>query len=285
MKKIIVCAPSRIYCEYQGGRFSFSAMVDYFSEIGAKAIDMSFDTVDMNDDSRQIVLYVAARRAADKNISIPTCHLPFYMPDPSDRSLMARFSRELCQAIDMASLMKITYAVTHPIALHSSRCCREEWLRSNVEFLKPIAEYARAKNIVLCIENMASRDDQSDHLYGCRAEEILEIADKIGTDTCFDVGHANISGLVCSEEMQKLGDRMSVLHIHDNDGRRDSHGIPFTFGVDWDDVANGIRLSGFCGVISVETTAWALPPDNNCRTEFGKKTLAAGERLISLANI
>ena len=52
MIDILVCAPSRIYEDHPGGRFSYTAMVDYFEKVGIGAIDMSFESISRLDDSK-----------------------------------------------------------------------------------------------------------------------------------------------------------------------------------------------------------------------------------------
>ena len=149
---ITVCAPSRIYEDHPGGRFSYTAMVDFFDRVGIGAIDMSFESLTRLDDSKNAVLYAAARRARDKNIKLPLCHLSFYMPDPHDATLMAKYSKELRMNIDSAALMGIPVAVIHPIAWYSSEVKYGDWVRANMAFLSPIVEYAKQKGIKLCVE-------------------------------------------------------------------------------------------------------------------------------------
>lgn len=288
MKKIVFCAPSRIYGEHTNGRFSYSAMVDYFSEVGIPAIDMSFDSMEVFDDSKRGVLYAATQRAYARGLAIPSCHLPLYMPNPYDRELMESFAAEIKRGIDAAALMGIGIAVMHPIALHSTRVSYEEWLDRNIAFLTPICRYASSKRVMICIENMASpKESPDDHLFGSCAEEIGELAKKLGVQNCWDTAHASISGLKNSEEMSKLRGRIAILHVHDNEGRgaHDSHLVPFEGVVDFDDVAEGIRLSEFCGVLNIEVKASHLPPDREQRRNFGKKIVFAANRLKRMADL
>lgn len=286
MGRIKICAPSRIYEDHPCGRFSYTAMVDYFEKIGIGAIDMSFESLSRLDDSKNAVLYAAARRARAKNIDLPVCHLSFYMPDPRDTALMEKYSRELKSNIDAAALMGIPLAVIHPIAWYSSEVKYGDWVRANMAFLSPLVEYARAKGVRLCIENMPSeREAEGNHLYGSCALNISSLAEKLGAGICWDVGHANISGYKQSEQMQILKGKIDVLHIHDNGGKgqKDAHLIPFDGTVDWEDVAFGMRCSDFCGILDVEVTAWALSGDEKTRSELGGKILNRAARLIQLA--
>lgn len=286
MGKITVCAPSRIYEDYPGGRFSYTAMVDYFEKIGFCAIDMSFESLPRFDDSRNAVLYSVAKRAKEKNIDIPVCHLSFYMPDPRDAALMAKYSLELKSNIDVAALMGISLAVVHPIAWYSRDVKYGDWVRANMSFLSPLAEYARGKGIKLCLENMPSDREASDnHLYGSCALNISSLAEKLGIGICWDVGHANISGYKQSEQMEILKGKIDVLHIHDNGGKgmKDAHKLPFDGTVDWQDVAFGMRCSDFAGLLDVEVTAWALPSDEQTRSAFGGRALSTAKKLIYMA--
>ncbi len=288
MSNILICAPSRIYEDHPRGRFSYTAMVDYFAKVGIGAIDMSFESLSRLDDSKAAVLYAAAKRAREKNIKIPVCHLSFYMPDPRDARLMANYSRELTSGIDMAALMGIPLAVVHPIAWYSSGVSYGDWVRANMAFLSPLVEYSRKKGVKLCIENMPSdREAEGNHLYGSCALNISALAEKLGIGICWDVGHASVSGYKQSEQMQILKGKVDVLHIHDNGGKgqKDVHLLPFDGNVDWEDVAFGMRCCDFDGILDVEVTAWALPGDEATRNELGGRIVSRAKRLLTMADL
>nr|MCR5627868.1 sugar phosphate isomerase/epimerase [Lachnospiraceae bacterium] len=73
--------------------------------------------------------------------------------------------------------------------------------------------------------------------------------------------HANLVGIDPEDFIVTLGDRLKVLHIHDNDGISDLHQIPFTFtrtrentaSTDWEGFLNGLYKTGFDKVLSFET--------------------------------
>jgi len=72
---------------------------------------------------------------------------------------------------------------------------------------------------------------------------------------CFDTGHANLVGYKQSDIISVLGDRISCLHVHDNDGREDFHLSPFTGTVDWVDFCDALKSISYNGAISFETFA------------------------------
>lgn len=78
---------------------------------------------------------------------------------------------------------------------------------------------------------------------------------------CFDTGHANLLGIDFENFITTLGQRLKVLHIHDNDGIADLHQIPFTFtrtrenrpSTDWEGFIKGLKKIHFNRVLSFET--------------------------------
>ena len=286
VQKVTLCVPSRIYFDHPAGRFSYSSMVDYFDKIGIGSIDMSFEHIKILDSGTRAVLYAAARRAKEKKIGLPVCHLSFYMPDPRNAEKMTEYQKELFSGIDAAALMGISRAVVHPIAIYQKEIRYGDWVRANMAFLTPVVEYARGKGVRILIENMKSdREAPDNHFYGSCALNISSLAEKLGAGVCWDVGHAHISGFKQSEQLEILKGKLEVLHIHDNDGLRDAHLPPFDGNVDWEDVAFGLRCCGFSGILDIEVTAWALDGDARVREDFGRKVLGRARRFMELADL
>ena len=282
MSKIKICAPSRIYGSYKGGRFSASAMIEYMSKIGFDGVDISLESLDRLDDSWKSIYYSAKRLADTKGLEIPSCHLPYYMPNPLDKIQMEGFSKQIKKGIDIAAHICIPLAVVHPIALHAKTFSVEEWARANLEFLSPICQYAKDCGVRLLIENMASScEGDGDHLYGSTAAEIAALADALGVGCCWDFGHAHLSGRDESE-VGLLCDRLSLVHIHDNNGYTDSHSLPFEGSVNWEKAMRSLKDMGYSGYLNIEMSAWTLSPDEYVREQFGRRILYLGQRLASM---
>ena len=282
----IVCAPSRVYEDHPAGRFSLSSAVDFFADVGIPNMDMSFESLPRLHDSWRSVLYAVAMRARERGVGLPTCHLSFYMPSFKDELLIARFSDEQRRCIDAAELMEIPLAVIHPIPMYSKQFSYGDFIRANMAYLSPLVEYADLRGVKLCVENMASEQEAPDnHLYGSCALNISELAEKLGCGICFDVGHANISGFKISEQMEVLKGKIDVLHVHDNNGIKDKHLLPFEATVDWDDVAEGIKKSGFDSVLDVEVSAWAISGDRDIREQFGGRIVSRAQRLLAMSDL
>lgn len=59
---------------------------------------------------------------------------------------------------------------------------------------------------------------------------------------CFDCGHENIynggDGL-----LEKYGDRLLCMHLHDNNGKQDQHRLPFKGSIDWDRMGRRLQVA------------------------------------------
>ena len=297
-EQVRVTVPTRYYARSSDGRrFSLTAAADFLANAGFDGVDLSLDELDANDDMYRSVLYSFGSRAAAKGLTIPMCHLPFYMPSPDDSAAMARFAREITAGVRMAAMLRIPDAVIHPIVRHESRRCREQWLAENISFLAPIRELAGKLGVTLCIENMTGKPyaaHPSEAVYGSTARDVLELAERLDTTVCWDFGHANLTGLCQSAELEKLRGRVRCVHIHDNDGVKDTHRIPFDpsatapigGSIDWEDATEGLRLCEFLSTsnrcLDLELKSSDLPSDLAVRNTHASRARFAAERLSNL---
>ncbi len=128
--------------------------------------------------------------------------------------------RQLKETVDMAARIKAAYVTTHPGVIHKPMpriwdMCREYAL----QVLGEAADYAKANNVVLSIENMPLRKT-----YLCTsAEELDEFRRRCGSGVTIDVGHA----ITCPDPASflRLQD-ISYLHVNDNKGDKDAHLCP-----------------------------------------------------------
>ena len=298
-ERVFVTVPTRYHAyASNGSKYSLTAAADFLADAGFDGVDLSLDQLEPDgDDILRSVLYSFGNRAAARGLTIPMCHLPYFMPNPDDTAAMARFSREISCGIRMAAMLKIPDAVIHPIVRHESKRCRDVWLNENVRFFTPLRELAGRLGIALCIENMTGKPyatHPSEAVYGSTAADILELAERLDTMVCWDFGHANITGLCQSVELEKLRGKVRCLHIHDNDGVNDSHRIPFECPeatplggcVDWEDAAEGLRLSDFLTTsnrcINLELKTSDLPADRSVRLSHAARAVYAAKRLATL---
>ena len=115
--------------------------------------------------------------------------------------------------------------------------------------LLALAEHAGPSGPVLCVENMPPGVHP-----GSRMADLTRIVSGLnlpGVGLAIDTGHAL---LVASpaDETRAAGDWLRTTHVHDNDGRKDSHLPPGAGAVDWDAWAASLDEIRYCGPIMLE---------------------------------
>ena len=103
---------------------------------------------------------------------------------------------------------------------------------------------------------------------------------------CLDIGHAEMrgSGSGAANMIRALGPYLAALHVHDNDRHYDSHQIPFSMEIDFDEVAAALREINYQGYITLEASSYleSYPRDTEVIQVFeGMKKLADSARKLA----
>ena len=85
--------------------------------------------------------------------------------------------------------------------------------------LEELNSFARARGVEILLENIPNVFASAQRL-----TEFLRMT-HLNLGFCFDTGHANLLGSV-EDEFQIMLERIRSTHVHDNDGKRDSHLFP-----------------------------------------------------------
>lgn len=68
---------------------------------------------------------------------------------------------------------------------------------------------------------------------------------------CYDSGHERYFAPT-RDLLADYGDRLSALHLHDNDGAHDTHALPFSGAVDFGRIAAHLSRLDYPGAIALE---------------------------------
>ena len=88
--------------------------------------------------------------------------------------------------------------------------------------------------------------------------EHLDIVNDEYFVACLDIGHAEMKGINTSAAtmIKALGNRLSALHIHDNDRWHDSHQIPFSMDIDFNEVIASLKQIEYKGYFTLEADSY-----------------------------
>ncbi len=218
--------------------------------------------------------------AMQAGIKIHQIHMPYpiYVPKGSETLNRYLWHEVAPKSMELCAFLECKYIVVHGFKLARFLGSEDAEWEETERFIESIAPMAKELGVTICIENLY--DSIADHLVEGPCCDVRKCADRIDRMNdkykaevlgfCFDTGHANVLGLDPETFITSLGHRLKVLHIHDNDGVRDLHQIPFTFArtrentssTDWDGFIRGLRNIRFDGVLNFETgpALNAFPP-------------------------
>lgn len=227
--------------------------------------------------------YSSLKRASNKyDVEIAQMHAPFptWHEDANITDYMISVTEKVCALCE--------YLDCPALVIHPNNCKdKAERIRTNLQMYERLIPAAKKHNVTICLENLLAMN--GDEIIGgvCSdSEEAKYLIDTLNDKAdceifglCFDVGHANASGIRLSKYMKDLGKRITALHIHDNNGKSDAHLIPYTqirdqwgieLGVDWKDFIDGLIAIDYKKCISFET----FRATNNLPKEVEKQALS-----------
>lgn len=121
--------------------------------------------------------------------------------------------------------------------------------RSVGDGLLHLAEHARGSRVIVCVENMPPGVHP-----GSRMNDLASLVAELAQPEvalALDTGHAHISADVVLETLA-AGASLRTTHVHDNDGRQDTHRPPGEGTIDWSLWSRALDAIGYEGPIMLE---------------------------------
>jgi len=200
--------------------------------------------------------------AAEKyGVRFVQAHAPFpnYVADEKTDEYVLEAVKK---TIMMCGYVGCPNLVVHPGFLpYDQRLTPEQEWDFNIKMYSALIPSLKKYNVFCCLENMFSGHRGkvmqaicSDPYEAVRYIDALnEIAGERLFGFCLDVGHATLLGLDAGEFALQLGDRIQVLHVHDNNGVSDQHLFPYMGITNWDSFLSALKAINFTGPFSFET--------------------------------
>jgi len=249
----------------------------YAKECGIEALDFNIDHVleplklaegvkfpvcDLPLD--QFVAHFAPLKEASEkyNIAIGQMHAPFPVFIPGKDDINDYIHEVLVKIIATCAYVGCPALVIHPYVRESNY---EKAIEYNLAIYRRLIPAAKKYKVTICLENLFN---SSKECIFTNARDAAAFIDRLNSEAgedvfgfCFDLGHANLLRLNVREFIKTLGKRLTVLHIHDNNGNGDAHLCPYTqtdnwgtkHTTDWDAFIGGLCDIGYEGTLSFET--------------------------------
>lgn len=259
---------------------------------GLDAIDFSFfelkycgDEINGMDAKRY---FRAVKELADeKGIVFNQAHAP--MPSSfADEIETAKMFDHIVRSIRNASYLEIPLIVVHPVQHipYWTEGTPEHLFEMNMDFYGRLKPYSEEYGVKIALENMWHyRSRQITHSVCSRAEEFNKYLDTLNSDCfvgCLDIGHATLVCENAEDMIRKMGkDRLQALHVHDVDGIKDLHTLPYYGITDWDQVAKALKEIGYEGDFTFEVGGFFDPLPKELFPVAAAQMVATGRHIMN----
>ncbi len=258
-----------------------NSMLNDFKNAGIEGVDFSFDYMFSSDksfgknffkkdiDELKTAMDVYKTAFKKYGISVVQTHAPFpsYSFKKGDEDFNEFMDKVTRKCIELTAYLGSKYIVIHPPK--ANHILHDEERAVNISYYSKLIDDARRHGVTICLENMWRYHSEARIIEDACANP-YEACDYIDTlndiageelfGFCFDVGHANICGRHMQNTLRILGKRVKVLHIHDTDGERDNHTVPYAFSspsgmplTDYEGFLAGLRDIGYEGALNFES--------------------------------
>lgn len=180
----------------------------------------------------------------DSPLTMHSLHAPMYSDDVWGRSgpqaviditepvkgKRMKSVDEIKRSLEIAEVVPFRYLIQHMGVAGEEM--NEKRFDSAFSSLEEIRVFAVQRGVEVLLENIPNAFST-----GAKLNEFLTQT-HLNMNYCFDAGHAHMANGIESE-FELMKERIRSTHLHDNDGKQDSHLFPTQGSIDW---ARAIRL-------------------------------------------
>lgn len=270
---------------YSASFFGLKNSIEMIKEAGFDSIDLSLfcmsedDNVLNSDDYLDYVKKIKSF-AKEKNIDFSQAHAPFsFSLKNGEEAFLNTVKERVSRAIEIAGILEIPLIVVHPLQY------RPYYKKKNHKFFKEFNKKYYADYLPLCekygvkiaCENIWKTKGKGKRKHivdGACADpdEFIDLIDSVGSEYftgCLDLGHCGLTGREAADCIRTIGgERISALHVHDNDYISDLHTAPGYGKMDWESIAQALADINYGGELTFEADEFIAPFENDPESAF-----------------
>lgn len=187
-------------------------------------------------------------------LHIHSAHAPFrhFFDRPRDDREFLRYRMNLWrETIDRCERLKVPILVMHALNREEYPYIMKEAGQVK-EMLIELCQYAANRGITIALENIPDNVPASADDISCTLQQLKALFDIPKMGFCLDIGHVPLSRADPFEEIDVAGRRLITFHVHNNNGRIDSHDLPDRGILNWASVYQYAREKGYRGEFVLE---------------------------------
>ena len=192
---------------------------------------------------------------------------PAFSNASSDQTLRARSIRETELAVRVADVLPYRYLVLHLGLPDEQRPSSGDNVRERaVRSLEEIAGFCNDHHVQVAVEVIPNSLSNAESLVRM-IEDDIDLPD---VGICLDFGHAHIMSDVV-DAIENVSGHLWTTHIHDNNGRRDDHLVPFEGSIEWARALMATQKVGYDGTYMLEVAGAGAPADVLARSAVARR--------------
>lgn len=164
---------------------------------------------------------------------------------------------EIKRGLVYENIMDAKWGALHLRTATNHGCDVKIAYQHNKELILRLLDTAHKYNVGLAIENMPYFRGADFTLFATNYRDLIELCDEINDPLlgiCYDFGH----GLLCGDDIpnaiREIGDRLKIVHIHNNaNNNYDAHDAPAFGKIQWASIAKALADIHYDGSLSGET--------------------------------
>ncbi len=198
-------------------------------------------------------------------LEIENVHLPFksvnkiWLDSITGEEIASLLRKDIIQAAERSIPV---------LVIHSANNNPPPVSQIGLNRIHSLIETALDANVRLAFENLHTLEP---------LQAIFESESPARAGMCYDIGH-NHCYTRDNSLLSRYSDRISAVHLHDNDGYQDLHLIPFQGTINWEAEMKTLAKTAYKGSITLEISGYAKEP----LEERLQRASAAADRLIEL---
>ncbi len=248
MKKSIIVAASRLLD---------GVIYDYVKNAGFDGCDISLTNLEMmTAPNWEDKIYKIKNLLDERGLECIQIHMPVYDIFLSSEIILEEEKRAILNSIKAMKILGCKWGAYHPRASFSTRFNSEAAMKDNFKELSIYLEEAEKYNVGIAVENIPVFPDCPQHrFFSSDYDEFNYFIESFKSDKmkiCWDFGHANLMPIKQEKAFKILGDKIRIVHMHNNHRFNDDHVMPTLGTIDWENVMPALKKCGYNGDFSLE---------------------------------
>jgi sugar phosphate isomerase/epimerase len=188
-------------------------------------------------------------------------HLPMYDLALNSKRIKKAILEEIEEIVEFAGTINCKKLITHSGSVgnvpsnhltqdeFSEHLFKQQQLVASM--LQQYCDIAKKHDLIVCLENLFSK-----FMVGNYSKDIITIKNLVDRENLkfnYDTGHGNLIGEDVGDYIRSIKDDIMHLHLHDNDGRVDSHDLVCTGTVKWYELIDTLYDIEYDQILMFET--------------------------------